>query len=98
MLLLVGASSLSYAGGVSAPGVIGGPDAGAATASPIAPHYNPAALGGVTAPRVLLDALDEPFLAVPMSLAATLLLLVLSPVLLAQVWGLRRMPASPLNA
>ena len=56
MLLLLGASSLSYAGGVSAPGVIGGPDAGAATASPIAPHYNPAALGGVNAPRVLLDA------------------------------------------
>jgi len=58
MLLLLGASfsGLSYASAVAAPGVIGGPDAGAATASPIAPHYNPAALGGVTAPQVLLDA------------------------------------------
>jgi len=58
MLLLLGAwfSGLSHAASIAAPGIIGGPDAGAATASPIAPHYNPAALGGVSAPQVLLDA------------------------------------------
>ena len=58
MLLLLGASfsGLSHAASIAAPGIIGGPDAGAATASPIAAHYNPAALGAVTAPQVLLDA------------------------------------------
>jgi long-subunit fatty acid transport protein len=58
MLLLLAASfsGRSHAAAVAAPGVIGGPDAGAATASPIAPHYNPGALGGVNAPQVLLDA------------------------------------------
>ncbi len=56
MLLLVLFPGRAYAAAVTAPGVIGGPDAGAATASPIAPHYNPAALGGVTKPQVLFDA------------------------------------------
>lgn len=39
-------SGSAFAGSISAPGVIAGPDSGAATPNPAALHYNPAAMGG----------------------------------------------------
>ena len=46
----------AFAGSIAAPATIGGPDAGAATASPVAIHYNPAAIAAADGVQLLLDA------------------------------------------
>lgn len=45
-----------FAGSIAAPGVIGGPDASAATPNPAAVHYNPAAIAAAPGVQVLADA------------------------------------------
>lgn len=54
-LLLWFAPIPALAGSISAPGVIAGPDSGAATVNPAAVHYNPAALAPATGFRALAD-------------------------------------------
>lgn len=46
----------AFAGSINAPGTIGGSDAGAATVSPVALHYNPAAIAAAPGVQVLADA------------------------------------------
>lgn len=49
-------SGHALAGSIAASGVVGGPDAGAATPSPVAIHYNPAAIAAAPGVQVLADA------------------------------------------
>jgi long-subunit fatty acid transport protein len=48
-------SAPAWAGSISAPGVIGGPESGAATPNVASIHYNPAALGALPGTHVLFD-------------------------------------------
>ena len=50
------ASSTAMAGSIQAPGVIAGPDSGAATPNPASTYYNPAALAAAIAARFDCDA------------------------------------------
>lgn len=55
-LSLLGLLAPSFAGSISAPGTIGGPDAGPATPNPAAIYYNPAAIGAAPGVQLLMDA------------------------------------------
>ncbi len=48
-------SSTAFAGSITAPGVIGGLESGAATSNPAAIHYNPAAIGASEGVDVMFD-------------------------------------------
>lgn len=55
-MLFVLLGSSAFAGSISASGYLGGPDSGAATPSPAAAHFNPAALAATPGFQVLADA------------------------------------------
>lgn len=55
MLALLLLGTQAYAGSISAPGVIGGPDSGAATPNVAATFYNPAALAAAKGVQVMAD-------------------------------------------
>jgi long-subunit fatty acid transport protein len=48
-------SSTAFAGSITAPGVIGGLESGAATSNPAATHYNPGALGAAEGVDIMFD-------------------------------------------
>jgi long-subunit fatty acid transport protein len=48
-------STTAWAGSISAPGVIGGPESGPSTPNPAAVYYNPAALGAIDGSHTMLD-------------------------------------------
>ena len=48
-------SSFAQAGSISAPGMLGGPDSGAATPNPAAVYFNPAAIAATEGVQVMID-------------------------------------------
>ncbi len=56
LALLTVLTGPALAGSIAAPGVLGGPDASAATPNPAAIHYNPAAIAAAPGVQVLADA------------------------------------------